>query len=247
MTHALLPTVVLLFASASGVEDLFRAGLVALDRGDLAAAQTNLESARQLAPRDGRIWVALSQTYWRQHKNAEAESAAGKAASLAPDDAVVNKALVIYYTETSQPLKAARAAVKSADTRAAELYFEASKPLLDQQKFAEAIAILQESVQRVPKNPQLELALGVACYGLRRFDDAAEAFLRTIDIAPEIDQPYNFLGKILDQIPNQLPRVTEKFAAYQTAHPSSAQAYLRYAKALDAQSQQPETALALLQ
>jgi tetratricopeptide (TPR) repeat protein len=247
MTHALLPTVVLLFAATSGVEDLFRAGLVALDHGDLAAAQSDLEAARQLAPRDGRIWVALSQTYWRQHKNADAEDAAAKAASFAPDDAVVLKALTIYYSETNQTLKAARTTAKYSPARAAELYFDAAKPLLDQQRFADAVAILQESVTRIPTNPQLELALGVGCYGLRRFDDAAEAFLRTIEISPGIDQPYNFLGKILDQIPNQLPRVTAKFAAYEAAHPTSAQAYLLHAKALDAQSLQPETALALLQ
>src|SRR6266545_1650074 len=35
----------------------------------------------------------------------------------------------------------------------------------------------------------LNLALGVAYYGLRRFDDAAGAFLRTIAIAPGTDQP----------------------------------------------------------
>ena len=236
-----------LFAASFAIDDSYRAGLNALQQGDLVAAQSNLENARAASPRDGRIWVALSQTYWRQHKNGEAEDAASKAASLAPDDAVVLQALTIYYTETNQTLKAARVSVKYSAPKAAELYFAAAKPLLDQQKFAEAVTILEESVKRVPKNAQLEVALGVACYGLRRFDDAAEAFLRTIDIAPDIEEPYTFLGKILDQIPNQLPRATEKFAAYQAAHPASAMAYLLHAKALDAQSREPETALRLIE
>jgi tetratricopeptide (TPR) repeat protein len=236
-----------LFAASFALDDSYRAGLIALQQGDLATAQTNLEAARAASPRDGRIWVALSQTYWRQHRNTDAEDAAAKAASLAPDDAVVLQALTIYYTETDQLLKAARVTVKYAAPKAADFYFAAAKPLLDQQKFADAVTILQESVTRVPRNAQLELALGVACYGLRRFDDAAEAFLRTIDVAPETEQPYTFLGKILDQIPNQLPRVTEKFAAYQAAHPANAQAYLLHAKALDAQSREPETALHLIE
>jgi len=236
-----------LFAASFALEDSYRAGLIALQQGDLAAAQTNLEAARATSPRDGRIWVALSQTYWRLHKNTEAEDAAGKAASLAPDDPVVLQALTIYYTETNQTLKAARTSVKYSVPKAAELYFAAAKPLLDQQKFADAVAVLEESVKRVPKNAQLEVALGVACYGLRRFDDAAEAFLRTIEIAPEIEEPYTFLGRILDQIPNQLPRVTVKFAAYEVAHPASALAYLLHAKALDAQSLQPEAALRLIE
>ena len=205
----MLPILVLLFAAGSN-DDSFRTGLTALQSGDLAAAQSNLEAASKVAPRDGRVWVALSQTYWRLHKDAEAEEAAGKAAVLAPEDPVVLQSLAIYYSETKQPLKAARAQAKfsakvpengAAGERAAELYFDAARPLLDQQKFAEAIVVLKEAVARLPKSAQLELALGVAYYGLRRFDEAADAFLRTIEIAPETEQPYTFLGRILDQIP----------------------------------------------
>jgi tetratricopeptide (TPR) repeat protein len=237
-------------------DDSLRAGLLALQRGDLASAQTNLEAAGKLAPRDGRVWVALSQTYWRQHKNAEAETAAAKAAAVSPEDPAVLQSLAIYYSETDQTLKAAQAASKysakvpdnlGARDRAIELYFQAAQPLLDQQKFNEALVILKEAVARQPHSAQLELAVGVANYGLRRFDDAADAFLRTIEIAPETEQPYAFLGKILDQIPSRLPQVTERFAAYESAHPASAAAYLLHAKALDAQSLHPELALTLLQ
>ncbi len=218
---------------------------MALQRGDLASAQTNLEAASKLAPRDGRVWIALSQTYWRLHQEAEAENAAAKAAGFAPEDAVVLQSLAIYYSETNQALKAARAQTKYASKvpdksepreHAIELYFEASRPLLDQQKFLDAVVILKEGAARLPKSGQLELALGVAYYGLRRFEDAADAFLGTIEIAPETEQPYSFLGKMLDQIPGRLPQVTERFAAYASAHPASAAGYLLQAKALDAQS-----------
>jgi len=250
-----IPALLLLIA-ASTSDDSLRAGLLALQRGDLASAQADLEAASKLAPRDGRVWVALSQTYWRLHKNADAELAAGKAVAVAPEDPAVLQSLAIYYSETGQTLKAAQAEAKysgkvpengGARERAIELYFQAAQPLLDQQKFTEAVVILKEGVARLPKSAQLELALGVADYGLRRFDDAADAFLRTIEIAPEIEQPYAFLGKILDQIPSRLPQVTGRFAEYQSAHPASAAAYLLYAKALDAQSLEPETALSLLQ
>jgi tetratricopeptide (TPR) repeat protein len=250
-----LPALLLLFA-ASASDDSLRAGLLALQRGDLVSAQTNLEAAGKLAPRDGRVWVALSQTYWRLHKNADAETAAAKAAAVSPEDPAVLQSLAIYYSETNQTLKAAQAASKysakvpdnlGARDRAIQMYFQAAQPLLDQQKFTEAIVILKEAVARLPNSAQLELALGVANYGLRRFDDAADAFLRTIEIAPETEQPYIFLGKILDQIPSRLPRVTERFAEYESAHPANAAAYLFHAKALDAQSLEPELALTLLQ
>jgi len=248
------PVLLLLFASS--FEDSFRAGLTALQRGDLDSARTNLEAASKLEPRDGRVWVALSQTYWRLHKDSEAENAAGKAAALAPEDPVVLQSLAIYYSETRQTLKAARAQAKyslkvpeKSDARehAIELYFEVARPLLDQQKFTEAAVILKEGVRSLPKSAQLELALGVADYALRRFNDAADAFLRTIELAPETEQPYAFLGKILDQIPSRLPEVTKRFAEYQSAHPASAQGYLLHAKALDAQSLEPEAALRLLE
>ncbi|SPE41039.1 Tetratricopeptide TPR_2 repeat protein [Candidatus Sulfopaludibacter sp. SbA3] len=233
-----------------------RAGLIALQRGDLAAAESNLAAANKLAPRDGRVWVALSQTYWRLHRNGDAEDAAGKAAAFAPEDAVVLQSLAIYYSETNQTLKAAQAQAKysakapenrAARERAGALYFEAGRPLLEQQKFAEALAIFKEGSVRLPGDAQLELALGVAYYGLRRFDEAADAFLRTIGIAPETEQPYGFLGRILDQIPSRLPQVTQRFAEYETTHPASAAAYLLHAKALDAQSLDVEKALHLLE
>ena len=252
----MLPALLLLLAASTSFDDPYRAGLIALDRGDLASARTSLEAASKLAPRDGRVWVALSQTYWRLHKDAEAQDAAGKAAAFAPEDPAVLQSLAIYYAETNQTLKAAQAAAKysakvpengDARERATGLYFDASRPLLDQLKFAEALVILQEAVARLPKSAQLELALGVAYYGLRRFDEAADAFLRTIEIAPETEQPYTFLGRILDQIPSRLPQVTGRFAGYESKHPASAEGYLLHAKALDAQSLEPEKALLLLE
>jgi tetratricopeptide (TPR) repeat protein len=94
---------------------------------------------------------------------------------------------------------------------------------------------------------QLELALGVAYYGMRQFDDAATVFLATIGIAPDIEQPYVFLGKFLDQIPGRLPEVAARFSAYERAHPAKGLGYLLHAKALVAQSTEPEKAQKLLE
>jgi tetratricopeptide (TPR) repeat protein len=253
--------ILLLAAStaAGASDDALRAGLMALQRGDLAGAQASLETASRETPRDGRVWVALSQTYWKLHRAGDADAAASRAAAVAPEDPAVLQGLAIYYSETGRTLQAAQAEARfaakvpgnsEARARAAELYFAAAQPLLDGQKFGEAAAVLEEATARVRGNAQLELALGVAYYGLRRFDEAADAFLRTIEAAgPESapPQPYTFLGKILDQIPGRLARVTEKFAAYQAAHPERAEAWLLHAKALDAQSLEPEKALGLIE
>lgn len=244
-----------LMAASGSQDESLRAGLLALQQGDLGSAQTTLEAANRLAPRDGRVWIALAQTYWRLHRASDAQAAAEKAAAVAPEEPAVLQGLSIYYSETNQILKAAQAAAKyaakvpeksEARERAIALYFGAAQPLLKQQQFAGAVVILEEGTGKLPKSAQLELALGVACYGLRRFDDAADAFLRTIEIAPETEQPYSFLGRILDQIPGRLPQVTERFAEYETKHSANAEAYLLHAKALDAQLTEPETALRLI-
>jgi tetratricopeptide (TPR) repeat protein len=246
----------LLLAASPTFEESFRAGLLALQRNDLNAAAENLGIAARLAPTNGRVWVALAQTYWKRKENEKADEAAAKAAVLAPSDPLVFSTLAIYYTESGQVPKAADAqakysAVASHDAAAREkaesLYFEAVQPLLQQQKFAEAIAILGTARERLKNSAQLELALGVAYYGIRRFDEAAGAFLRTIAISPAIDQPYLFLGKFLGQIPGRLPAVTEQFVRYERANPESSTGYLLHAKALNAQSIEPETARKLLE
>jgi len=76
---------------------------------------------------------------------------------------------------------------------------------------------------------------------------AAAAFLRTIEIAPNTEQPYVFLGKFLDQIPARLPEVTQRFIEYETANPESFTGYFLHAKALNAQSKEPDTAQKLLE
>jgi tetratricopeptide (TPR) repeat protein len=246
----------LLLAAPATFEETFRAGLLALQRSDLNAAQTNLEAAAALAPDNGRVWVALSQTYWKLKENVKAGAAAAKAEALGPRDPLVLSSLAIFYSGSGQTLKAADAQARysslvpqdaAARERAESLYFEAAQPLLQHGKFAEAVPILTAGTKYLKSSAQLELALGVSYYGLRRFDDAAEAFLHTIAISPELEQPYVFLGKFLDQIPLRLPEITSKFIEYETANPSKSVAYYLHAKALNAQSIEPDTARKLLE
>jgi Flp pilus assembly protein TadD len=245
---------VLLAASAS-FEESFKAGLLALQRNDLTTAATQLEAAARLAPKNSRVWVALAQTYWKRNERSKADAAADKAAALASGDALALKTLAMYYGESGRPVKSAEALARytelspqdtQARERAESLFFEAAQPLLQQAKFAEALEILKTATKHLKNSAQLELALGVAYYGLRRFDDAAEAFVRTISISPSVEQPYLFLGKFLDQIPGRLPEITKKFAEYRAANPESFTGYFLHAKALNAQAIEPETSRKLL-
>lgn len=249
----LLPFVLL--AASATFEDSFRSGLLALQRNDLKTAQTELVAAAKLAPRNGRVWVALAQTYRKLNEFKLAHEAAAKAEALGAKDALVLSSLVLYFNEAGDTFRAAEAQARYAQLvpkdavareRAEGLYFEAARPLLQQGKFPEAIPLLTAATSKLPDSAQLQLALGVACYGLRRFEEAAAAFLRTIALAPEIPQPYTFLGKFVDQIPGRLAEVTQHFIAFEKAHPEDYTGYYLHAKALNAQSLDAGAAVTLL-
>jgi len=111
-------------------------------------------------------------------------------------------------------------------------YFEAAHVYLLRQQFDPAVKILERGCKVFDKSAQLELALGVAYYGQRRFADAVDAFLRTIDLAPEVQQSYVFLSKMLDQAAGRLPEILPRFAAWAAANPNDPQAQFVYAKGL---------------
>ena len=111
-------------------------------------------------------------------------------------------------------------------------YFEAAHVYLLRQQFDAAVKILERGRRIFDKSAQLALALGVAYYGERRFADAANAFLRTIDIAPEVQQPYVFLSKMLDQAIDRLPDIMRRFETWASANPSDPLAQFVFAKGL---------------
>jgi tetratricopeptide (TPR) repeat protein len=111
-------------------------------------------------------------------------------------------------------------------------YFEAGHARLLLQQFDAAVRDLERGCKAFDKSAQLELALGVAYYGERRFGDAAGAFLRTIDLAPEVRQPYVFLSKMLDQSADRMPEILPRFQKWAAGNPDDAQAQFVYAKGI---------------
>jgi tetratricopeptide (TPR) repeat protein len=125
-------------------------------------------------------------------------------------------------------------------------YFDLAHVLLRHQNFDVAIQVLESSRRIFAKSAQLELALGVAYYGQRRFSEAVDSFLRTIAIAPGIAQPYVFLGRILEHADKRLPEIAERFQAQASALPKDFMAQYLLGKVLAAQSEQWDKAEAAL-
>jgi tetratricopeptide (TPR) repeat protein len=74
--------------------------------------------------------------------------------------------------------------------------------------------------------------LGVAYYGARRFSEAADSFLHTIQIAPDVEQAYIFLARMFDQAEDKLPETLKAFAGFAKTRPENYMSSFVYGKAL---------------
>ena len=124
--------------------------------------------------------------------------------------------------------------------------FDYAETLLRQQNFDQADEVLTPALEAHPQDEQLILAEGVVRYGQRRFAEAITAFLRVIRIDPQVEQPYSFLGRMLDQAGSQLPEITSAYENWSSRNPSNAEASLLLAKARLASNPKSQTAEALL-
>jgi Flp pilus assembly protein TadD len=196
-------------------------GLVALQRGQFTEARTALEEASRTEPDNPYVWSSLAETYLRLEEPAKASAAAETAEKFAGPNPVIPQALGMFY-------------------------FEFGQRLLQKQDFTQAADVFGRGLRMNAKDPQLILALGVSRYGQRRFDDAAVAFLQVIQIDPGIEQPYAFLGKMLDQAGTHLEKITKAFESWAASNPQNAQAQLLVAKARLVNDPQDAKAEALL-
>jgi tetratricopeptide (TPR) repeat protein len=104
--------------------------------------------------------------------------------------------------------------------------------LLRQSRFNEATESLQKARQTFDKSPQIELALGVAHYAMRRFPEAGKSFFRVIELDPQVHQPYVFLSRMLDQLPAEAPKFLAAAEHWYESKAEHSFAPFVYAKAL---------------
>jgi len=165
----------LLWAGQSSFETLFRSGLAALQQNQLATAQAQLEAAAKLKPDSPEVWLALAHTYHKLDKAGAAESAIGKAASLAGNDPAALKGLALYHSEAGNYEQAAEFSARfarltpedaSAAARAAELYLKARRP-------EPAINLVNRALQ-IEDRADLRALLAAAYEIDQRPNDAAE-------------------------------------------------------------------------
>ena len=116
-------------------------------------------------------------------------------------------------------------------------YTDLGNVLLRTQNFSEAIVVLEHARIRFPGSAQAALSLGVAYYGMRRFSDAVGAFLEASRLAPDIEQPVMFLGRIFEHAGSRESELIECFRSYSKLNPSSALGHFLLGKATHNESE----------
>lgn len=85
------------------------------------------------------------------------------------------------------------------------------------------------------KSADIELGLGIAAYGQRRFQPAVQHFLRAAELAPSMYQPPWFLGRLLQHASDQIDEVVERMRIFHERRSESHLGSFLYGKALLAQ------------
>jgi len=215
-----------LFANPPQASTLLRQGLQALQQGRLEDARNDLENGTKADPNNAYVWSALANVYLRLDDKQRASAAAETAAKLGGSDPVLSHALSIYYANAGDFAKAGKFEPNPA------VAFDRAQMLLRKQEFTPAAALIEGALETNHNDVQLTLALGVARYGQRRFDDAIALFLKVIQLDPDVDQPYDFLGRMLDQAGPRLADVVKADEAWAAQNPQSGKAQLELAKSL---------------
>jgi tetratricopeptide (TPR) repeat protein len=203
------------------------------ETGDPARAAPLEARYAEKTPTDRDALPRAIDLYLQARQAGPAIALAGEALAV-EDRADVHELLGQAYEMNSQPENAAVEMRKAIKLNAYDesYYFGLAQLYLRHQHAETAVEVLQDGRKIFAKSPQLELALGVAYYGLRRFSDAVDCFLRTIRLAPDVEQPYVFLGRMLEQAEDKLPQVTEAYAALVKSKPDDYLANFLYGKAL---------------
>jgi Flp pilus assembly protein TadD len=180
-----------------------------------------VEEARQAFDKgDQRQVIVIAKQALERGENADLRNLLGKAYAQSGESAKADEEL--------------RSAIRL-QPNSESFRFDLAQFLLRREDFESATTVLKEAILKWPRSAQIELALGVAYYCTVRYDDAVRAFLRTMEWAPDVPQPYVFLGKMLSHATLHLREIANGCAASERASPSNPYAPLLHAEVLVAE------------
>ncbi len=114
-----------------------------------------------------------------------------------------------------------------------ENIFDWGTELLLHQTFEPAVEVFKAGLAQYAQSVRLQMGLGIALYGLGKFDDGARAFLHAADMEPSDPLPLTFLGKAYDNLSANLgDQVRARLQLFLSNHPRNAAVQYYYAMCL---------------
>jgi Flp pilus assembly protein TadD len=211
--------------------------------GDASSARDSAQKAEQFGGNIPVIDHALAAFYSQQGQFARAATFEEKYANSPKADPEAGLRTAELYQRAGDKASAERVLKQVWEHRGSDptAAFSYAQILLERMDFADAENAVASAIEAHPDNAQLILVKGVASYGQRRFSAAIDDFLKVIAIDPSVPQPYEFIGKMLEQAGPRLPEITRAFEAHVKTAPDDAMANLALAKVqLAADSHDPD-------
>ncbi len=149
-----------------------------------------------------------------------------RAAALGEDALEVDKPAALLnllgkaHTMAGEPekgLRYLRMAV-DADSYDESMHYDLGYFHLRQQDFEAAVGAFSTGREYFDKSPALEIGLGIAAYGQRDFRAAVGHFLRAAELAPQLEQPHAFLGRLLQHASDRLEEIGERMRIFHEQH-----------------------------
>lgn len=158
----------------------------------------------------------------------------GEAALQHGESASLHNALGKAYTvsgDLEQGLSHLQLAVEQ-EPYEESLHYDLGYFHLRQQDFAAAGAAFQAGRKYFDKSAALEIGLGIAAYGRRSFKDSVDHFLRAAALAPGLEQPHAFLGRLLQHASARMDEVVERMKLFHSDHSKNHLGPFLYGQAL---------------
>ncbi len=178
--------------STTNFEALMAAGLGLADCEDYAGAAHVLEKARALRPDEASVTYNLALAQYKMGDLAAALKTLDSARAGEPD-AVYLRAKVLDGLGKSEGASDFAAACRTRPEN--ESYCaDAALAAIRQQKFLEAVALLQPSIEKSPDSVALLALLGLAQFRLGRYQDAIRSYASSLNRDPGVDASREGLG-----------------------------------------------------
>ncbi len=144
----------------------------------------------------------------------------GKAALELGESAALHNALGKAYAMSDRPAEGLRHLRQAVESEPYEesLHYDLGYFFLRRQDFEAARQAFLVGRRFFDKSVAIEIGLGIAAYGQRRFDEAVERFLRAAELAPGMEQPHAFLGRLLQHAGKRIDDVEGRLRIFHEEH-----------------------------